>query len=1050
MRSGFVSLALALAVAGPAWSTAVPAEPTSPPAAPGSSNDPTEHTRPALRVFDTQDGLPQNTVHAIGLDGSGRLWVGTQDGAAFYDGRRWQEVRLPGRAPTAQVRTVLTARDGALWFGTAAGGLLRLHDGAWTRYTAALGALPVDRVNALIETDDRDGTALWVATHGGGVTRLLGERWQTFGVADGLPDGRVWALLVSRDATGARTLWAGTEGGLAALRPGADRFSVERGLPGTAVNALAETLDADGHPRLWAGTFGHGLWRFDGTTWSRLGRDEGLGSEFVTSLHTGRSGDARRVLWVGTDGGGLSRVEGDRVSRLGPAEGLPATAVYSLFETTAEEGGQALWIGTRGHGLVRLREGRWRTLLPEAGHRPVGVNAVAESRPAGGAPTLWIGTDGDGLLSFADGLWVRHRASPGGLPSDTIQCLLATRSPAGGEALWVGTRHAGLARREAGGWRRFDRRSGALPNDLVQSLAASVEDDGSTALWVGTRAGLTQFAGGRWTSPGAAPGKPEGAVFALATTRSAAGRRVLWVGTAHGLGRLEAGRWRRWDSRSGLQADQVQALHASPEPRPTLWIGTAGGGVALLDLEAESAPLRVLDSASEPPLPNDFVYSILEDRRGRIYLLHNRGVARLAQRPDVPHGEPAFDVFNFTAEDGLPIDQGSPGAGMVDSAGRVWVGTAAGAAVLDPAREAPDREPKRLLLRGEIRQHDRAPLVAGTRLPRERNHVGLDFALLSFFREGGTRYRSQLAGLEAQPTDWSAESRRDFSALRPGSYVFRVWGRDYAGNVSGPRELPFSVAPAWWETWWARLVALALAGVALTLAVRAGLQRHRRRERELSRVVDARTRQLREAHDLLVSLSYVDALTSVANRRRFDEMLETEWQRAIRQSHAVALVLVDIDSFKAFNDGYGHQRGDDCLRRVARGLDDALLRAGDLVGRYGGEEFGIVLPATDLAGAVLLAEQLRARIEALRIEHRASGVAPVVTISCGVAAMAPRSGDEPRELVHRADLALYRAKQNGRNRVEAYRETGELPPLRAEETQPGGDHPVLPFPQRRR
>ncbi|MCZ7650041.1 MAG: GGDEF domain-containing protein [Thermoanaerobaculia bacterium] len=272
-------------------------------------------------------------------------------------------------------------------------------------------------------------------------------------------------------------------------------------------------------------------------------------------------------------------------------------------------------------------------------------------------------------------------------------------------------------------------------------------------------------------------------------------------------------------------------------------------------------------------------------------------------------------------------------------------------------------------------------------------------------------------GLEPLPSAWTAGRSREFAQLPAGSYRFQVWGRDYAGNLSGPVELAFAVRPAPWETAWARLATLLLLAGIVALLVRLRVRRLEQREKELSSKVDARTRQLREANNLLVELSYVDAVTSVANRRRFDEVLDLEWRRAARQRTPIALAMIDIDCFKAYNDTYGHQRGDDCLRAVAAGLADGLVRAGDAVGRYGGEEFGVILPGTGLAGAALVAEQLRLRIEQLAIEHRSSAVRPFVTISCGVASLVPVEGEDPRDLLHRADLALYRAKQRGRNRV---------------------------------
>jgi len=183
-----------------------------------------------------------------------------------------------------------------------------------------------------------------------------------------------------------------------------------------------------------------------------------------------------------------------------------------------------------------------------------------------------------------------------------------------------------------------------------------------------------------------------------------------------------------------------------------------------------------------------------------------------------------------------------------------------------------------------------------------------------------------------------------------------------------------------------------------------------------------RTRLISELQEMNIRLekySYQDGLTQVANRRMFDTLLEREWARARREQHPLALIMIDIDFFKFYNDGYGHQAGDDCLKRIATTLDAVSRRSTDLVARYGGEEFMILLPNTDNRQAQKLAEQCRSDVAALQIPHASSDAADVVTISVGVATMLPSSEIHASDLVKAADQALYRAKDGGRNRVKA-------------------------------
>jgi diguanylate cyclase (GGDEF)-like protein len=175
--------------------------------------------------------------------------------------------------------------------------------------------------------------------------------------------------------------------------------------------------------------------------------------------------------------------------------------------------------------------------------------------------------------------------------------------------------------------------------------------------------------------------------------------------------------------------------------------------------------------------------------------------------------------------------------------------------------------------------------------------------------------------------------------------------------------------------------------------------------------------KLAEANARLHDLANADGLTGLANRRYFDATLTREFFRARREEMPLGLLLLDIDNFKAFNDHYGHLGGDDCLRRVGRCIKDSIRRPGDSVARYGGEEIAVLLPATELEGAVTLAEEIRSDVERLGIPHAGSQMG-VVTVSAGAAVILPtRFASEPTDLVKAADVALYQAKAAGRNRV---------------------------------
>jgi len=186
------------------------------------------------------------------------------------------------------------------------------------------------------------------------------------------------------------------------------------------------------------------------------------------------------------------------------------------------------------------------------------------------------------------------------------------------------------------------------------------------------------------------------------------------------------------------------------------------------------------------------------------------------------------------------------------------------------------------------------------------------------------------------------------------------------------------------------------------------------REQTLQKTAD----ELGEANQELEILSSRDGLTGIANRRQLDSVLTKEWRQAKRRGTPISAVMIDLDDFKAYNDHYGHQAGDQCLKRVARALSSILNRPADTIGRYGGEEFLVLLPDTEEQGALFIAEALRAKVEALKIMRTES---MAMTISAGVATATPSRMAKSEALIHAADQALYKAKGGGKNRVARWR-----------------------------
>ncbi|MBL6750619.1 MAG: diguanylate cyclase [Nevskia sp.] len=288
------------------------------------------------------------------------------------------------------------------------------------------------------------------------------------------------------------------------------------------------------------------------------------------------------------------------------------------------------------------------------------------------------------------------------------------------------------------------------------------------------------------------------------------------------------------------------------------------------------------------------------------------------------------------------------------------------------------------------------------------------FALPDYRTAHGAEYQARLIGHDSGYSDWTRATRFIYKHLEPGDYTFLARARDSRGRISQTAPYGFSVVPPWYATGWARtlwalLLTAAVAGAASTVSgVR--LRRARAAQRQLEAIVAERTRELETANRRLNELANLDGLTEVANRRGLDAWLHQSWQRCGDNGRPMALMVIDVDHFKEYNDSHGHLAGDERLKQIVAQLSHCLRRSEDMVGRYGGDEFVAVLPGAELASA-------RKVGEAMRLQVRSSGLG---TISVGIAARMPRPGEPVSALLHEADEALYRSKRQGRDRVTAF------------------------------
>jgi len=929
--------------------------------------------------WQTEQGLPQSTVQALTETRDGYLWVGTLEGLARFDGIRFTvfDARTIPELGSGSILGLMEDAQGNLWIGRSGAAVLYKEG----RFQIAFAEEVTAGTTVWSFCQASDG-AVWAATNNGLVRWEKGAT-RVFRKADGLPTDKLRSVAFDRDGI----LWIGTSGGglvsysggrFETLRPGKD-------FPNADVRAVL----ADPEGGVWAATAGGGLVRVLHGRVTTFTVADGLPTNQLSALAL----DAQGTLWIGTWGSGLCRMRAGRFSSLSSAGGLSADQVWSLH---ADREG-SLWVGTWVGGLNRLRDRRFLVFGMPEGLSNDNTRAVLHARDG----ATWVATAGGGVNRI-EGDRVTTFGKKDGLPSEEASSLCEDRDG----SIWMGTYTSGLARLQRGRITSFGTSEG-LPGIDVRAIY----QDRAGTLWAATMTGLARFTG-RGFVPVKAQGVPLEGIVSIFEDHVG----TLWFGTAgEGLVRLRDGEFRVLTTKDGLASNRVMAFHE--DERGSLWIGTGGGGINRLR-DGRLVSIRPSDG-----LWDGFAQTILEDRAGNLWMTCNRGFfrasrkeldafaeGRLARVTSVGYGAP--DALRSTTFAG-----GQSPSGAADSQGRLWLPSYKGLVVVDPSNVPASSGPPAVRLE-EVTANGVTREPGPTVLPPGSRSLTIRYTAMTLLDADRVRFRCRMDGLSSDWVDAGTRREAFYPSLPHGSFLFRV-----AASADGTtwREasapLAVTVRPFFYQTAWFQALALAAVLAATGTAYKLRTVHLRRRNYEMERLVEEKTEELRLANEGLSRLSFLDALTGLANRRRFDEALNHEWRRAQRFGTPLALAMADVDAFKGYNDALGHPEGDRCLAAIAGVFLRSARRAGDLAARYGGEEFAVLLPGLDGPSALKLAEEVRRGVASLAIPHPASPTGPVVTVSLGVAVCLPSQGMPMVSLVSDADTALYRAKKAGRNRT---------------------------------
>ncbi len=799
-------------------------------------------TQYGYQSWQTDTGLPQNTVHAIVQGEQGYLWIGTEGGLVRFDGMQFEvtaHATTPA-LPSDLIDDLMDDRAGTLWISTS-GGLARMRAGrveafgpdhgmpatqVWRTFDevqrggdervwvlSAAGLFRVDKASGEdhaermpLKEDLTENSrivaghdnALWIGTAGGLVRLDSDGTAHLEGTA-----GEVLALAVDGDGTA----WAGLRSGLEACGVQGCR-SV--GMPGLPAARMVNDLAVDHGGRLWIAT--------DRGVYSLISLEQKRWNGYTAANNANfLFCDREGTIWSGTQRGLV------RFTESGQSEQWRAGHDAILSATEDREGD--LWLGTEAGGLAVLRDRKFSTLTAENGLSEEYVLALAQ----GSDGAVWAGTKGGGLDEVrGDGF--RALTTAQGLASNVIFALAA--APNGD--VWAGTPD-GLNLIRDGRVRVLTTADG-LADDFVRSLY--VDRQGS--LWIGTRHGLSRYASGRFTTWTAIDGLGSDLIGAMMQSRNG----DLWIGTLGGLSRMHDGQFTNFTTKQGLSSNVVTALHEDSEG--TLWIGTNEGGLNRMR-DGRIVPVA---RGLLPPR----VIGLLEDRLGYLWISSSSGVYRVSRAGlnRMADGGPAPEVMRFGVADGMRISECSSGGhpavvGLKD--GALWFATLKGIAIVDPEHMPVNRVAPRVVVESvnvDDRVEGNAALLT---IPPGHSHYEFDYAGLSFVAPQNVEYRYQLMGFDPDWVDAGTRRTAFYTNLPHGRYTFRVMARNNDGVWSREAAtVALTVEPHIYQTVWFRLlVVLALIG----LAYAAWRRRLMRVEREFQAVLGERTRIAREIHDTL-------------------------------------------------------------------------------------------------------------------------------------------------------------------------------------------------------
>jgi len=953
----------------------------------------------SIETWTTLRGLPHNMVLDIAQTPDGYLWLGTWEGLARFNGYEF-EIFDPSNTPSIKDRGIpaLTVdHDGALWIGSSRGGITRYYQNQWTHFSSEDGLAGDDILDLIVDRQNR----LWIATEDSGVSRYDGTSFKNFGPEDGLINQTILAL--TADSNGA--IWVGSQKGLnRIIGDTVEEFGVANGLP----NRPILTLSVGGDNALYVGTE-IGLFKNTGQNFQKI--DSVPPGTSISRLLSDDRGD----LWGATFSSGLIRISAGLFEKLNTRNGLPNNRVTALFQDQDKN----IWAGTSS-GLVLLKLGDFAVITDRQSLSDNYVRAVMESPTTG---DMWFATSNGLNRINEDETQVYTQAE--GLYSNSVLSLMESSNG----TIWVGTYGAGVNRIYPDGTIDGLNAPVDLPNNHVRAMLQT--QDGQ--IWIGTNAGLVQIhpngESRTWL-------RSDGLAREYVTALFEDSNGLLWIGLREGLAQYKNNQIVTLNDIPGYDDSDVFGFYEVQQNH--LWAATENG---LLSKHPDGDWAIINEQHG---LPATAIFGVIGDDGARLWMSTNKGVFMVKRQEliDIINGnsDKINELSVFTEDQGLASRQcngGSIPSVNRSKDGRLWFATAKGAASIQPANldlfkntKTPTVAIEKLLVDGNP-----WPSNIPVEIPPEARQLEFIYTGLNLSQSDNIRYRYQLVGYDNQIQDANTERSARYTNLDPKQYIFRVWAGNKNQFGTEPTTIKVFIKPHFYETNSFRALLLLISILLIWMGVRMRLTSLRKRAEVLSEQVMSRTADLQERTTeleksdqektmLLAQLeaqshaferqAKQDALTGLANRRHFDEIMEMEFSRAKKQGSQLSVILFDLDHFKQINDQHSHQTGDEVLKVTADILHENTPDNA-LVARWGGEEFVMLLPELSTDKTIGIYQAIQKRLKDYPFEK--FGLKTQVTISAGVSSEINAINHE--RLISMADEALYRAKKTGRNNIKS-------------------------------